>query len=94
MGNFTVENPNKWLAHVAEKYPDDAAGFDDVSDYIDHLRFQLGVARNHLDQIIGTARVGINRSAPRGRTEDELGDEFDGMKADVLQPNQLEQGEG
>lgn len=59
---FTVTNPNKWLHHMAEKYPDDAAGFDDVSNYIDNLRHACGVSKNHLDQIIGTASQGIAES--------------------------------
>ena len=62
MSHFTVDKPNKWLSHMAEKYPDDAAGFNDVSDYIDGLRGKHTTAKNRLHSIINLAEDGLQTS--------------------------------
>lgn len=57
-----MDRPNKWLLEAAEKYPELAPGLSEVADYIDRLRYACGIAKSHLDQIIGTARTGIEAS--------------------------------
>ena len=63
---FKVDKPNKWLAHMAEKYPDDAAGFDDVSNHIDHLRGQNAELRRVLGIIQDWCKSTLNITSDKG----------------------------